>query len=67
VIIDILNILKLYMPLSESPCFPDGADEDPWMATHLVSELLLLALHDELYHIWDLRQSIINNSQPAVY
>ena len=39
-----------------------GPDEDPWTATHLVSELSFPALDDELYHIQGLRQSVIDNS-----
>ncbi|KZP23601.1 hypothetical protein FIBSPDRAFT_858145, partial [Athelia psychrophila] len=40
-----------------------GPDEDPWTATHLVSELSLPALDDALYRIQiqDLRQSAIDN------
>ena len=42
-----------------------GPDEDPWTATHLISELSLPALDDELYRIQDLRQSVIDNPQPS--
>ncbi|KZP23632.1 hypothetical protein FIBSPDRAFT_858191 [Athelia psychrophila] len=44
-----------------------GPDEDPWTATHLVSELSLPALDDALYRIQiqDLRQSAIDNPQQA--
>ena len=34
-----------------------GPDDDPWMATHLVSELSPPALEDELYRLQDLQQS----------
>ena len=33
-----------------------GTNDDPWTATHLVSEFSLPALHDKLYHIQDQRQ-----------
>jgi len=42
-----------------------GPDEDPWTATHLISELSLPALDDELYRIQDLRRSVIDNRQPS--
>jgi hypothetical protein len=35
-----------------------GPNEDPWMATHLVSEVSLPKLDEELYHIQDLQQSV---------
>jgi hypothetical protein len=38
-----------------------GPDEDPWTAVHLVSEVSLPNLDDELYRIQDLQQSVIDN------
>jgi hypothetical protein len=38
-----------------------GPDEDPWTAVHLVSEVSLPYLDDELYRIQDLQQSDIDN------
>ena len=43
-----------------------GSDEDPWTATHLVSDSSLPALDDELYRIQDLRQSTLESPQPSV-
>jgi len=46
-----------------------GLDEDPWTSTHLVSELSLPALDDELYRIQVLRQPVIDNppARIAIY
>jgi hypothetical protein len=43
-----------------------GPDEDPWTAAHLVSEVSLPNLDDELYRIQDLQQSVIDNPQHTV-
>jgi len=43
-----------------------GPDEDPWTSTHLVSELSLPALDDELYRIQVLRQPAIDNSPARI-
>jgi hypothetical protein len=43
-----------------------GPDEDPWTAAHLVSEVSLPNLDDELYRIQDLQQSVIDNPQHSV-
>ena len=40
-----------------------GPDEDPWTATHLVSEVSLPALDDKLYRIQELRASAIDDPQ----
>ena len=42
-----------------------GPDEDPW-TVHLVSEVSLPKLDDELYRIQDLQQSVIDNPQHSV-
>jgi hypothetical protein len=39
-----------------------GPDEDPWTATHLVSEFSLPALDDILYRIQDQQQSVSYSS-----
>jgi hypothetical protein len=44
-----------------------GPDDDPWTATHLVSELSLSALEDELYRMQDLQQSAFDSPRHSVH